>query len=310
MKFFQNLFGTKKIIGINLNISKNAVMDMKDSTHTLQDKIESDLKKSPDIVDRRILMRYEKRFIDKFKKIGNLNQKCPYCSKAYQSLNLGEKKCGECKKTFFVQKRVQDMGTVAVMLEKKPQFDLQWKATSQIKKFKFFLPNEYSYIEKQLQGQGKKNLQSGDVMHSLLNAYAKNSLNAGHYELYMAFIFHKAELMRSQQRFAEALECYLYVYFLQSNLPDNEANFSQNLSINEELRQQIAQLLEFGNIQIKKLKDLFDYAIKHLNVFNESSLTISAHKSYSLLMKEFKEEDANKEEIKPMRSFVLYTKAS
>jgi len=39
-------------------------------------------------------------------------------------------------------------------------------------------------------------------------------------------------------------------------------------------------------------------------------MSVNAHKSYSILMKEFKEEDAQKQEQKPMRSFVLYTKAS
>jgi len=293
--------------GLSLDITKYDVNDMKDSDQFHQVKVDSDLKKAPEVVDRRVLMMYEKKFIEKFKKIGNLHQKCPYCAKAYKSLNVGDKKCTACEKTFYVQKRVQDMGTVAFTAEKKSQFEFQWKASSKIKKFKFYLQHEYDYIQQQLQKKGKKHLQISDVMHSVINAYAKNSLNSGHYALYTSLMFHKAELMRSEQRFAEALEYYFYVHFLHTNGVDNQANFKQNTVINPELRERIADLLALGNIQVKKAKDIFDYSIMHLSVFNESSLSVGTHKSYSLLMKEFKLEDALKEEVKPMRSFVLYT---
>jgi len=307
MSILANLFGSKTVDGLSLDITKHDVIDMKDSDQFHQIKVDSDLKKTPEVVDRRVMMMYEKKFIEKFKKIGNLHQKCPYCAKAYKTLHLGDKKCTACEKTFHVQKRVQDMGTVAFTAEKKSQFDLQWKSTNKIKKFKFYLQHEYDYIQQQLQKKGKKHLQISDVMHSVLNAYAKNSLNSGHYELYASFMFHKAELMRSEQRFAEALEYYFYVHFLHTNGVDNHASFKVNTVMNTELRERISDLLALGNIQVKKAKDIFDYAIMHLNVFNESSLSTSQHKSYSVLMKEFKLEDALKEEVKPMRSFVLYT---
>jgi len=310
MRILKNLFSSTKPEGIHLEITKYDVNEMKDSEHKHQDKVDRDLKKAPEVIDRRTLMMYEKRFMEKFKKIGNLHQKCPYCSKACRTLTLGQKKCTQCDKTFMVKKRVQDLGTVAYTLENKRQFDLQWTSVSKIKKFKFYLSHEYKYIEEQHKKQGKGNVESIDVMHSVLNAYAKNALNAGYYELYTAFIFHKAELMRSQQRFAEALECYFYVHFLQSNGVDNEANFKVNIQMNVELRQRIVDLLDLGNIQVKKAKDLFDYGVNHLNAFSQTRMMVNTHKSYSLLMKEFKEEDAQKEVQKPMRSFVLYTKAS
>jgi len=310
MSILASLFGSKRIEGISLDITKYDVNDMKDSDQFHQIKVDSDLKKTPEVVDRRVLMMYEKKFMEKFKKIGNLHQKCPYCAKAYKTLHVGDKRCTGCEKTFYVQKRVQDMGTVAFTSEKKSQFDLQWKVNSKIKKFKFYLQHEYDYIQQQLQKKGKKHLHVSDVMHSVINAYAKNSLNSGHYELYTSFMFHKAELMRSEQRFAEALEYYLYVHFLHTNGVDNHASFKSSTVMNPELRERIADLLALGNIQIKKSKDIFDYAILHLGAFNESSLEVGKHKSYSLLMKEFKLEDALKEDVKPMRSFVLYTKAS
>lgn len=310
MNILKNLFGSKHVDGIYLDISKFDVNDMKDADQSHQEKIDCDLKNTSEVVDRRVVMQYEKRFMEKFKKIGNLNQKCPYCAHTYKSVRLGEKKCTECKKTFFVQKRVQDMGTVAFTAEKQVQFDLQWKAITKIKKFKFYLPHEYEYINKQLQKQGKKYLQISDVMHSLINAYAKNSLNSGYYELYAAFIFHKAELMRSEQRFAEALVYYFYVHFLQTNGVDNSADFKSSSKMNPELREKIADLLALGNIQVRKAQDIFNYSVTSLSVFNETNLPVNMHKSYSILMKEFKNEDASKEEQKPMRSFVLYTKAS
>ncbi|PHR58961.1 MAG: hypothetical protein COA44_02100 [Arcobacter sp.] len=310
MSIFKKLFSTKKVEGIRLEITKYDVNDMKDSDQKHQDKVDRDLKKTPEVVDRRALMVYEKRFMEKFKKIGNLHQKCPYCAKAYKTLNLGEKKCTQCDKAFMVKKRVQDLGTVAYRLESKKHFDLQWKAVSKIKKFKFYLTHEYEYIEQQLKKQGKMNLQATDIMHSVISAYSKNSLNSGHYELYTAFMFHKAELMRSQQRFAEALEYYFYVHFLQSNGVDNEANFVAKTKMNPELRERLIDLLNLGNIQVKQAKALFDYSIKHLSVFCESRMSVNPHKSYSILMKEFKDEDAAKDVQKPMRSFVLYTKAS
>ena len=310
MRILKNLFSSPKVEGIRLEITKYDVNEMKDSDQKHQDKIDMDLNKTPEVVDRRVVMLYEKKFMEKFKKIGNLHQKCPYCKKDYKSLNLGEKKCTACDATFMVKKRVQDLGTVAFRMENKKQFDLQWKAVNRIKKFKFYLSHEYGYIEKELKKQGKMNLQTTDVMHSVINAYSKNSLNSGHYELYTAFIFHKAELMRSQQRFAEALMYYFYIHFLQTNGVDNEAGFSVKSTMNEELRERIVDLLNLGNIQIKRSKDLFDYAIKHLCVFSQGRMSVNAHKSYSLLMKEFKDEDMQKNEHKPMRSFVLYTKAS
>lgn len=310
MRILKNLFASTETEGINLEITKYDVNEMKDTDQKYQDKIDRDLKKRSKIVDRGIVMLYEKKFMEKFKKIGNLDQKCPYCAKSYKTLNLGEKKCIQCSKIFFVKKRVQDMGTVAFRSENTIQFDLQWKAVSKIKKFKFYLPHEYTYIQEQLQKQGKKNVQTNDVMHSVVSAYAKNSLNVGYYELYTAFIFHKAELMRLEQRFAEALVYYFYVHFLQNNGLSNEASFSLNTKMNDDLRQKIVALLSLGNIQVEKSKDIFDYAVKHLNAFNISRMPVNIDKSYSFLMKEFKIEDTQKQKQKPMRSFVLYTKAS
>ncbi len=310
MSIFNNLFGSKHSDLPSVEITKHDVNNMKDSDGLDEKKMQQDINQSAKVVDRRVMMNYEKKFMERFKKLGNLNQKCPYCAKEYKTLNLGDKKCTECKKTFIVQKRVQDMGTVAFREELKPQFELQWKVTSNIKKFKYYLPHEFDYIEKQLQKQGKKNLQHSEIMHAVLNAYAKNALAAGYYELYAALMFHKAELMRSEQRFAEALEYCFYVYFLHNNGVSNNGQLGSNTICNEELREVIADLLALGGLQVKKSKDLFDYAIAHLNRFNTSQLKVSVNKSYSNLLKEFKLDDAAKEGVKPMRSFVLYTKAS
>jgi len=310
MKIFNNLFGSKNSDGVSLLIGKYDVEDMKESRGLDEKKSQQYLDLTPNVVDRRTMMNYEKKFMDKFKKLGNLNQKCPYCAKEYKRLNLGEKKCTECEKSFMVQKRVQDMGTVAYRMEFKNQFELQWKATSNIKKFKHYLPHEYEYIKNKLQRQGKKHLHNSEVMHSVINAYAKNSLSAGHYQLYASLMFHKAEVMRSEQRFAEALEYYLYVYFLHSNAVSNSASLGVNTVVNPELREAISELLDLSGLQVKKIKDLYDYSIEHLNRFNLSNLSVSVHKSYSNLMKEFKDEDTLKDGQKPMRSFVLYTKAS
>jgi len=309
MKLFDNLFGSKKLEGVSIEISKYDVNDMKD-TDSVTKNVQTDLKHTPEIVDRRVVMMYEKKFMDRFKKLGNLKQKCPYCTHEYKSSHLGEKKCISCKQSFFVQKRVQDMGTVAFKTQEKVLFDQQWKVTNNIKKFKFYLAHEYEYIEKQLQKQGKKNLQDSVVMHSVINAYAKNSISVGHYRLYASLMYYKAELMRSEQRFAEALIYYFYVYFLHSNGVDNQAGFETNTQINPELKEKILSLLDLGNLQIRHSKDLFDYAIAHLNLFDPTQMKTSVHKSFSLLMKEFRLEDLAKIEQKPMRSFVLYTKAS
>jgi len=310
MGILKNLFSSAKCEGINLEITKYVVNDMKDSDQKNQDKIDRDLQKVPEIVDRRVLMSYEKKFMHRFKKIGDLNQKCPYCAKNYKRLSLGEKKCLQCDKTFFVQKRVQDLATVTYRDENKKQFDAQWKAISKLKKFKFYLAREYEYLEQALKKEGKLNIQKVDVMHCVLDAYAKNALNSGYYELYTAFIFHKAELMRSEQRFAEALQYYFYVHFLQSNGVDNEANFILQTQMNPELRERLVDLLNLGKIQVKHSQELFEYAIKHLGAFSSARVSVNTHKSFSMLMKEFKEEDGAKDEHKPMRSFVLYTKAS
>lgn len=309
MKLFNNLFGfkAKESEGISLNIDKYTLIDMKDSDNSYEAKVESDLQHTPDIVDRRVVMFYEKKFIEKFKKLGNLNNKCPYCAKEYKSLSLGEKKCTECKNTFMIYKRVQDMGTAAFRSEQKDQFENQWKAVSDIKKFKLYLANEYEYISNQLKKTGKKYIQESDVMHSLINAYAKNALSNGFYELYAAFLYYKAELMRSEQRFAEALVYYFYVHFLHTNGVDNQAGFKSVYVMNEELKARIAELLDLGDIQTTKAKDIFDYSVKHLNKFNHTVLPSNIHKSYSLLIKEFKLHDQAKLGIKPMRSFVLYT---
>jgi len=63
-----------------------------------------------------------------------------------------------------------------------------------------------------------------------------------------------------------------------------------------------------GNFQVRKMKDLFDYSIAHLNLFNLTQMSVSSAKSYSALMNEFRLEDEAKEDQKPMRSFMLYTK--
>ncbi|HIC43658.1 MAG TPA: hypothetical protein EYO73_05015 [Sulfurimonas sp.] len=310
MQILKKIFSKAKAEEIRLEITKYDVNEMKDSDQKHQNKVHKDLEKKLEVKDRSVVMVYEKRFIGKFKKLGNTHQKCPYCRNAYKTLTLGEKKCVKCSKTFMVKKRVQDLGTVAYPLENKKQFDLQWTAISKVKKFKFYLNHEYVYIEQELKKKGKINLQTTDVMHSVINAYAKNSLNSGYYELYTAFIFYKAELMRSEQRFSEALVYYFYVHFLQNNGVDNEANFQAKNNMNKELRQRIVDLLDLGNIQIKESKDLFDYAVEHLSVFSQTRMSVNTYKSYKILIKEFKEEDAQKQVKKPMRSFVLYTKAS
>jgi uncharacterized protein with PIN domain len=294
----------------NIELSKHEIVLMKDADDVNSKKILQDQNYIPEVLDRKILMQFEKQFREKFKKIGNLNQKCPHCAQEYKSLHVGEKKCLNCKKSFVVQKRVQDMATVAFKVEEQVAFDLHWSVVSSAKKFKFYLKNEYDYVQKQLEKQGKRNLKHNDIMYALLDAYAKNALCVGHYALYAKFIFYKAELLRSEQRFAEALVHYFYIYFLHNNGVDNSANFSVNSGINEELKERIVELLNLGNLQVKKIQGLFNYAIGLLNKFNEEALEVSQYKSYSLLMKIFKELDAHKDTHKPMRSFVLYTKAS
>ena len=121
-------------------------------------------------------------------------------------------------------------------------------------------------------------------------------------------MFHKAELMRSEQRFAEALVYYFYVCFLHSNGVDNRAEFKESAEMNKELKERILELLDLGNLQMKMLKDLFDYSIMHLNRFDLTQMSVSRQKSYSILTKEFRAADEAKQEQKPMRSFVLYTK--
>lgn len=309
MKMFNNLFGSKQVGGASVEISKYDIFDMKDADN-ISEKIQNTLQHTSEVVDRRVVMKYEKKFMERFIKLGNLNQKCPCCAQEYKSSNLGEKKCVSCKQTFLVQKRVQDMGTVAYRLEQKAQFDYQWKSISNIKKFKLYLPHEYEYIKTQLQKQGKKNIHDSLVMHSVVNAYAKNSISAGYYKLYAALMFHKAELMRSEQRFAEALMYYFYVHFLHTNGVDNRAGFKSGITINPELRERISELLALGDFQMKKIKDLFEYSVAYLNLFKTTQMSVSENKSYGLLVKEFRLEDEAKLEQKPMRSFVLYTKAS
>ena len=305
-----NWFNTSQENEHTLEITKNNIYEMKDADDTLSEKVQKDQEYTPAIVDRRTVMLYEKKFRDKFSKIGNLHQKCPYCAQGYKSLHVGEKKCLNCKKTFLVQKRVQDMGTVAFKEEDKAKFEIQWKAVSGAKKFKLYLQKEYVYIQNQLEKQGKRNLKTNDIMHAVIDAYAKNSLCVGHYQLYASFMFYKAELLRSEQRFAEALNYYFYVHFLHCNGVDNKANFGIESSMNKELKACITELLDLGDLQAKKVQELFNYALLSLNKFAPEVLSVSMHKSYSLLIKEFKESDALKEGSKPMRSFVLYTKAS
>ena len=305
-----NWFNTSSETLQTLEISKNDIYEMKHADDSLNEKVQKHQEYTPAIIDRRMLMLCEKKFRDKFNKIGNLNQKCPYCAQNYKSLYLGEKKCLNCKKTFFVQKRVQDMGTVAFKEEDKTRFEIQWKSVSGAKKFKLYLQKEYAYIQKQLEKQGKRNLKVNDVMHAVIDAYAKNSLSVGHYQLYASFMFYKAELLRSEQRFAEALNYYFYVHFLHSNGVDNSANFSVNTLMNEVLKARISDLLNLGDLQSKKIQELFNYAVLSLSKFSPEVLSVSMHKSYSNLIKEFKDFDAAKEGYKPMRSFILYTKAS
>lgn len=310
MKIFEYFtwFGSNEVDGVILAIEKSDVSSMKNADNTLEEKVQQDLlQHASDAVDRRIVMVYEKNFRNKFKKLGNLNQKCPYCAKEYRALNLGEKKCTQCKNTFLVLKRVQDMGTVAIKLEQKEQFEVQWKATSDIRRFKYYLSSEFEYIQKQLQKQGKRNLKESDIMQALLSAYAKNSISAGYYRLYAAFLFHKAELLRSEQDFAEALTLYFYIHFLVTNGVNDKAEFQINLQVNAQVKQRIEEMLDLGDIQMRKVKDLYTYAIHHHNRFNAKQLCVNLDKSYNLLVKEFKEKDEAKEGIKPMRSFVLYS---
>lgn len=312
MKMFEyfSWFGPKTTEGISLEIEKRDVNAMKDAGEALCEQVQKDLQQKTSVVDRQIVIMYEKKLRDRFQKLGNLNQKCPYCGNKHRSLQMRETKCIQCKKIFLVQKRVQDLGTAAFMTEQKKQFDLQWKVVSDIKRFKLFLAHEYEYIQKKLLKEGKKNLQESEVMHALLGAYAKNSLSAGHYRLYSAFVFYQAELMRSEQRFAEALSCYFYVHFLHANGVNNSAEFQANTQMNEELKMRIGELLDLGDLQMKKMKGLYDYAILHLNRFDLKCLKSDLNQSYAILTKEFRISDEEKEGIKPMRSFVLYTKAS
>ena len=95
MKIFEYFtwFGSNEVEGVSLAIEKNDVSAMKNSDNSLEGKVQQDLlQHTSDAVDRRVVMVYEKNFRDKFKKLGNLNQKCPYCANAYRTLNLGEKK--------------------------------------------------------------------------------------------------------------------------------------------------------------------------------------------------------------------------
>jgi hypothetical protein len=91
---------------------------------------------------------------------------------------------------------------------------------------------------------------------------------------------------------------------------DNSAAFQSNAQMNEELKMRISELLDLGDLQMKKMKGLYDYAILHLNRFDLKRLKSDLNQSYAILTKEFRLSDEEKEGIKPMRSFVLYTKAS
>lgn len=283
---------------------------MKETDAAVSDKVYDNLQHSQEVVDRNTVMIYEKRFRDRYKKLGNVNQRCPYCSKEYRSLSIGEKSCMQCKKLFLIGKRVQDMNTVVYQTELREHFNLQWKVIGGVKKFQYYTPSEFEYIHRQLEKQGKKNLRENDIMQSLLSAYAKNSLSAGHYRLYAAFLFYKAELMRSEQRFAEAMTYYFYVHFLHTNGVCDTAELGIHHTMNSELKERMGELVDLGNFQIKKMKNLYEYAIISLNRFDMNRLKMSLNRSYDLLVKEFRQKDEEKEGIKPMRSFVLYTRAS
>ena len=303
-------FSLNKDVDASLFILKEDICNMKDSDDSLSSRVQKDLQHTPDILDRHTLMKIQKKFSDRFIKLGSLSQKCPYCFSSFKSNALGEKECSECKEIFFVKKRVQDMNTVSLKKEEEKFFELQWKCAAEYKTFKDYLNKEYEYMNKKLIKQGKKNIKQNDIMYELLNAYAKNSVSVGHYKLYATFIFYKAELLRSEFRFAEALSHYLYVYFLQINAVTNTAEFSTSYIMNEELKENIKNLLDLGNLQMKDMKKMFDYSIKFLNIFSENSLEVSLNRSYLALVKEFKSIDALKRGIKPMKSFVLYHEAS
>ena len=79
MQILKKIFSKAKAEEIRLEITKYDVNEMKDSDQKHQNKVHKDLEKKLEVKDRSVVMVYEKRFIGKFKKLGNTHQKCPYC---------------------------------------------------------------------------------------------------------------------------------------------------------------------------------------------------------------------------------------
>ena len=93
-------FGTNSETETSIELSKHEIVLMKDADDVNGEKILLDQNHTPEVLDRKILMQFEKNFREKFRKIGNLNQNCPHCAQGYKSLHVGEKKCLNCKTSF------------------------------------------------------------------------------------------------------------------------------------------------------------------------------------------------------------------
>ena len=76
----------------SIELNKHEITLMKYADDTKSNKVAHDQNYIPEILDRKVLMTFEKQFREKFKKIGNLDQKCPHCAQGYKSLHVGEKK--------------------------------------------------------------------------------------------------------------------------------------------------------------------------------------------------------------------------
>lgn len=180
------------------------------------------------------LYRYRRKAEEPPSEIGNTEPICPYCSKPLAKMPAKKKKCPECGNFIFVRTRPSDNEKVLVTEAQTELIKEQWAIANgtheEYLKEKATFNSTKDHLTKQFGCEPSDN----DVRWRLLGQEQLEHAKAAKWGLYRNTILQMGEILRKEDRFKQALNTYLEVFYIDLHGPTNSGNVAGFPDFNRE----------------------------------------------------------------------------
>lgn len=219
------------------------------------------------------------KYIDRFNKawepVGNLHSQCPYCGYKFETIPNSKRKCTVCKKTIYPRRIPQSKKRSILREEDLPVLKIQKDAitysNTHISEKDEEYESAYNDLKKQFGSVPGKN----DVFWRILNiVMVKTSLDKD-FGLFTAACTDVAQLLRSEKRFFQSLQYYLYICYLDINGATNgmgnsdmykygydQESFQKEYSlVSDYIIERINKLRKLANLSLNELEEIYYYSL-------------------------------------------------